>query len=186
MYTPARLNSGEIAETDEESEDGYGFGWGIERDESLGLIVSHSGGWPGYSSWFERFLDADMVLISLNCRDALDGKAADTFWEGVRAIARGKEPEPIRTIEELALREPDRSGWASFPGKYDYAYEDFRIEEILMKDGELYAKVSQRGIRHEWRLYPMGDNKFGIKFFSSDLSFGGDSLTLWGKTGKKL
>ncbi len=186
MVTPARLNNGEIAETDEDAEDGYGFGWGIEREESLGLIVSHSGGWPGYFSWFERFLDADMVLILLSCRDALDGKAADAFFEGMRSIVRGKEPEPIRTIEALALRDPDRSGWNAFLGRYDYAEEDFRIEEILMKDGELYAVVSLRGIRHECRLYPMAENTFGIKVFSSELSFGEDSLTFWGKTGKKL
>ena len=188
MFVPARLNNGEIAKTDEESEDGYGFGWGIDHDERLGLIVNHSGGWPGYAAWFERFIDADRVLILLICRDERDGKAYEAFFEGMRAIARDKEPAPIRSIEELALQEPDRSGWPALCGKYDYEYPDaqFRIEEILDRDGALYAGIVYHGKPHELKLYPLGDNKFGVKIFSSELSFGDEGLSFWGKTGKKI
>ena len=69
MYTPAKLNNGEDAVYDEEEGLGYGFGWATGRDEALGLIVSHSGGMPGVGTWFERFIDADAVLVILGCRD---------------------------------------------------------------------------------------------------------------------
>ena len=186
MFVPARLNNGEIADTGEESEDGYGFGWSIVHDPELGLIVNHSGGWPGYFSWFERFVDADRVLILLQCRDALDGKCYNAFFDGLRAIAKDKEPEPLRTIEELALQNPDRSGWQAFCGKYDYREDDFCIEEIFMRDGELYAQIRNQGTPHELKLYPMGEKTFGFKVFSRNLTFGENSLTFWEKTAKKL
>lgn len=187
MFTPARLNNGEIAETDEESEDGYGFGWGIERDPQLGLVVKHSGGWPGYSAWYERFIDADRVLILLCCRDARDGKAYDAFFEGLRAVARGKEPAPVRTLEELAVREPDKSGWERFCGKYDYSCEDiFKIDEIYRKDGALYANMSYKGTGCAFRLYPLEDGSFGMKPYIGTIRFGDGTLSLWGENGKKL
>ena len=74
MYTPGKLNNGEVGGIVDEGEDGYGFGWGINYNSELGLIVDHSGGWPGYFTWLERFADADRVLILLCSRDVLDGK----------------------------------------------------------------------------------------------------------------
>ena len=188
MVTPGKLNNGEVAgDPEDEDGDAYGFGWFVDHDPELGLIVCHSGGWPGYSTWFERFIDADRVLIYLNCREDYDGKAYGAFHEGMKAIARGKESGPIRTVEELALSDPDRSGWEALCGKYDYAYEeDFHIEEILMKDAELYLKAIYKGKSAELRMLPLGENTFGVKAFSGDVSFGEDGLHLWGKIGKKL
>ena len=188
MFLPARLNSGEVAKTDEEAEDGYGFGWGIDHDEQFGLIVNHSGGWPGYSTWYERFIDADRVLIILCCREARDAKAFDAFFEGLRAIAKDKEPGPIRCIEELAVKDPDKSGWKALCGKYDYQYPDahFSISEILEKDGQLYAAAVYYGKSYELELFPLGENSFGVRDFFSNITFGDDGLSLWGETGKKI
>ena len=65
MYTPGKLNNGEDAVYDEDDGLGYGFGWGVGHEEKYGLIVSHSGGMPGVATWFERFIDADRVLVIL-------------------------------------------------------------------------------------------------------------------------
>ena len=185
MYTPCKLNNGEIGGK-EEGDDGYGFGWSIGLTSELGLIVNHDGGWPGYSTWLERFVDADRVLILLQCRDTSDGKCGVAFSEGLRAIAKDKEPQPLRTIEELALQNPDRSGWASFTGKYDYDEDGFCMDEILIRDGDLYAKIRCDGSSHELKLYPMDEKTFGMKPYCRNITFGDDSLTLWGTTGKKL
>ena len=187
MYTPAKLNNGEPA-GDPEDEDGsaYGFGWFVDDDPERGRIVCHSGGWPGYNTFFERFVDADKVLIFLSCREALDEKANISFFNGLRAVLRDKEPEPVQTIEELAIPDPDRSGWEALTGKYDYVYEDFCINEICQRDGNLFAEITYREKEHELKLYPMKDNTFGVKVFSGNITFGEEGLTLWGKTGKKL
>ena len=189
MATPGRLNSGEIGvDRDEDTgiDYGYGFGWDVLDDPEHGLIVCHSGGWPGYSTWFERFVDADRVLILLRCRDVRDERAWQAFFKGLEAVARDKVPEPVRPIEELALQDPDRSVWDALCGRYDYAIGYFRINEIVMKDGELFAEASEGERPCTLRLYPLGENTFGIKDLDADLVFGGGALTLYGVTGKKL
>jgi len=89
MYTPGKLNSGGDAVYDEEDGLGYGFGWAVGHDEELGLVVSHSGGMPGVMTWFERFVDADRVLVYLINRDPEDQRAIVGFRNGMRKIARG-------------------------------------------------------------------------------------------------
>ncbi|MBO4889014.1 MAG: beta-lactamase family protein [Firmicutes bacterium] len=183
MYTRALLNNGEIAR-DEDDPDGYGFGWCISDDPELGLIVSHSGGWPGYSTWFERLIDADKVLVILKCRESLDGRGTHAFFEGMKAIVKGKEPEPIRLLEDIALKDPDKTGWEDLCGTYEW--DKYRIE-VFMKDGDLY----NRFILGSWdsgedRFYPLGEKKFGIKGDDEDITFGDGCLTFYGLTGKKV
>ncbi len=186
MYTPVVLNGGDPY-ADEDGE-GYGFGWGIVQDPDLGLIVSHSGGMPGVHTWYERFVDADRVLVILSGREEPDARAHNGFYKGLRAVAMGKEPEPIRTIEELALKNPDKSNWASFCGKYEHPGDsDFVIDEVFLKDGDLYAKaIDEDGVSLTFLLYPIGENEFGRKGGMLDLKFGDGCLMFGGFTCKKL
>ena len=188
MYTPMKLNNGEPAGADEEEDgdDGYGFGWCISNDPKLGLTVSHSGGMPGLETWFEHFVDADRALVILNCRDAADAKAYDAFFNGMRAIAKDREPEPVRTVEELAVREPDRSERESFCGKYDFDHWDYRVDEVFMKAGELYVRLFYKDVCSELKLYPLGEKVFGMKPYYGNITFGDGTLTLWDETGVKL
>ena len=188
MYTPGKLNNGEDAVYDEDDGLGYGFGWAVGRDEELGLVVSHSGGMPGVNTWFERWIDADRVLVMLFSRDPWDYRAGMGAWNGLRAIAADKEPEPIRTIEEIAVKDPDKSKWEGFCGKYEHPEdEDFFIDEVWLQDGELYARaVSDEYGEFSFRLYPLGENEFGRKSGMLKLTFG-DGCVLYDEyTCKKL
>ncbi|MBQ6117227.1 MAG: beta-lactamase family protein [Oscillospiraceae bacterium] len=188
MYTPGKLNNGEDAVYDEEDGLGYGFGWAVGRDEELGLVVSHSGGMPGVATWFERFIDADRVLVILANRDYRDVRAYLGYWNGMEAIARDKEPEPIQTIEDIALKDPDKSKWESFCGKYEHPEDaDFIIDEVYRKDGELWAKaIDDDGDKLEFRLYPIGENEFGRKGGMLKLTFGDGCVMFDDHTCKKL
>ncbi|MCG7337192.1 beta-lactamase family protein [Sporosarcina sp. ACRSM] len=42
-----------------------GFGWFIDHLESAGKRVSHSGGWPGYSTMLSRYPETDYTIIIL-------------------------------------------------------------------------------------------------------------------------
>lgn len=180
MYTPGRLNNGEDAVYDEGDGLGYGFGWGVEHDEKYGLIVSHSGGMPGVATWFERFIDADRVLVILANRDYRDVRAYLGYWNGMEAIARDKEPEPIITIEDIAIKDPDKSKWESFCGKYEHPEDaDFIVDEVFLKNAELYAKaIDEDGDEVEFMLYPIGENEFGRKGGFARISFGENCLTI--------
>ncbi|MBR4428258.1 MAG: beta-lactamase family protein [Clostridia bacterium] len=187
MYTPGRLNSGAVSgDPSDEDGDAYGFGWFVKTDPLLGLTVCHSGGWYGYDTWFERFLDADRVLIWLRCRESLDERVSEAFKRGMEAIARDEVPGPVRAIEELALKDPDRHLWESFAGRYDYSAGEFRISEVFPKGADLYAKASYKDSCCEIRLYPLAENTFGAKDLDGDIVFGDGCLTLWDKTAKKL
>ena len=188
MYTPAKLNNGEDAVFDEDDGLGYGFGWAVGHDEALGLVVSHSGGMPGVATWFERFLDADRVLVILSNRDYRDVRAYEGYWDGMEAIARDKEPEPIVCIEDIAIRDPDKSGWESFCGKYEHPEDaEFIVDEVFMKDGELHAKaIDDDGDPLEFRLYPLGENEFGRKGGMFKLTFGDGCVMYDDFTCKKL
>ena len=186
MYTPMKLNSGEDY-ADEDGE-GYGFGWGIVKDEDHGLIVSHSGGMPGLETYFEHFVDEDRTLVILCCRDYSDIRAFIGFWEGMKAIARGGEPEPIASIEDIEIKNPDRSKWESLCGKYEHPEEDsFAIDEIFMKDGELWANAADdEGDDITFRLYPIGENEFGRKLGMLRLKTGDGCITYNDSPCKKL
>ena len=188
MYTPGKLKSGEDAVYDADDGLGYGFGWATGRDEALGRIVSHSGGMPGVATWFERFLDADRVLVILSNRDAEDYRAFAGFWNGMQQIARDREPEPIRTIEEIAIKNPDKSKWESFCGKYEHPEDaDFIVDEVFLKDGELHARaIDDDWIEMTFRLYPIGEDEFGRKGGMLKLTFGEGCLKFDDYTCKKL
>lgn len=186
MYTPTRLNNGEIAGTQKEK-DGYGFAWGILRDPEYGLVVDHSAGWAGYSAWFERFIDDDKVLIWLNCRDYTDIRAFNSFDAGMRAIIRGKKPEPIKAIEDIAYKNQDKTKWGSFCGKYEHPEgSNLIIDEICMKDGNLYAKAIDEYGEWGFRLYQIGDKEYGRKGGMLKLTFEEDCLKFNGITCKRI
>ena len=188
MYAPGKLNSGGDAVYDEDDGLGYGFGWAVGHEEEYGLVVSHSGGMPGVATWFERFIDADRVLVILSNRDYRDVRAYLGYWNGMEAIARDKEPEPIVTIEDIAVKDPDRSKWPEFCGRYEHSDDaDFIVDEIFMKDGELHAKaIDEDGDEMEFRLYPIGENRFGRKGGMLELTFGDGCVMYDDITCKKL
>ena len=188
MYTPAKRNNGEDAVYDEVEGLGYGFGWFVGRDEELGRIVSHSGGMPGVATWLERFIDADRMLVILTCRDFADVRAYLSFEKGLKSIARGKEPEPVVAIEDIAIKDPDKSKWESFCGKYEHPEDaDFIIDEVWMQDGELHAKaIDEDGDEMTFRLYPIGEDEFGRKGGMLKLKFGDGCVMYDDFTCKKL
>ena len=188
MYTPGKLVNGEDAVFDEDEGLGYGFGWFVGRDEELELIVSHSGGMPGVATWLERFIDEDRMLVILTCRDFADVRAYLSFEKGLKSIARGKEPEPVVAIEDIAIKDPDMSKWESFCGKYEHPEDaDFIIDEVWMQDGELHAKaIDEDGDEMTFRLYPIDENEFSRKRGMLRLTFGEGCLMFDDFTCKKL
>ena len=188
MYTPGKLNNGGDAVYDEDDGLGYGFGWAVGRDEKLGLVVSHSGGMPGVATWFERFVDADRVLVILCNRDYRDVRAYQSFWDGMEAIVRDRKPEPIVSIEDITVKNPDRTNWESFCGKYEHPKDtDLIIDEVFIKDGELYAgAIDEDGDEMTFRLYPLGEEKFGRKGGMLELKFEDGCAAYSGFTCRKL
>ncbi|MBQ6234437.1 MAG: hypothetical protein IJK54_00815, partial [Clostridia bacterium] len=115
----------------------------------------------------------------------LDGRAMKSLVPGMHAIACGGEPEPVMAIEEIAEKDPDKSGWEALCGKYEEPDDDLYVDEVFMRGGELYVRLIEDCGAWEVKLYPLGDNKFGIKRFSPVFEFGDDCLIYGGYTCKK-
>ncbi|MBQ6655575.1 MAG: beta-lactamase family protein [Erysipelotrichaceae bacterium] len=186
MYTPARLNNGEDYRNEDDGS--YGFGWGITNDPQLGLIVNHSGGMPGVHTWFERFVDADRMLVILCNREEQDARAHRGVFEGMRDAARGREPQAVQSIEDIAVRNPDTTSWNGFCGKYEHPEDaDFIIDEVYRRDDDLYARaIDDDGDELEFRLYPLAENEFGRKGGFLKVKFSEDSLIVGDTTFRKL
>ena len=182
MYTPATLNNGE------EAGDGYGFGWGILEHPALGKMVWHDGDWPGYLAFYARFLDLDRTLILLRSREGRDARAGGAFVHGMLGIVYDQEPEPLRLLEELAERDPDTSNWNAFCGAYETDDDGYLIEKVYQRNGALYATIfdTESAQRFDSRLYPLGENTFGIREDDDDIVFGDGYLTFGGEPCKKL
>ncbi len=188
MFTPGKLNNGEDIVYDEDEGMSYGLGWGIMNDPDLGFIVAHSGGQPGLGTWFERSVDTDRAFVFANTREYEDARAYWSFAYGMIAASRGQEPEPIVGIEDLTVKDPDKSNWESWCGKYEHPEDhDFAIDEVFLKDRELWAHAfdEERG-ELTFRLYPIGENTFGRKGGYLELKFGDGCVMFDDFTCKKL
>ncbi len=185
MFTPGKLNNGEDA--GDEDRGGYGYGWYVNNDPELGLLVAHSGGMPGLGTWYERGVDTDRVFVFVNTRDYEDVRAYWSFAEGMIAVSRDREPEPIIGAEDLAIKDPDRSKWSDYCGKYEQNCGYFRLEKVWMKDGDLYGKASNEDLYgFTFRLYPIEGNRFIRKGGYVEIEFGDGCLIIDDITCKKL
>lgn len=174
MYTPGKLNSGEDAVAGKESDaPNYGFGWEVGTVPEFGMLVCHSGSWPGYWTWFERYIDTDRTLIMLRCRDPKDARAYQIFFEGMKNIVKGKEPGTIMTLEDIAVADPDIDAWEAYCGEYESPEgEDVCLNKVFVRDCALYGEISlYGGDPCDVRIYQIGENEFGIKKYAIPITF---------------
>lgn len=74
-FTPGVLNNGDTTD--------YGFGWHLERSPTGKRVVSHSGGWLGFTTFILRGVEEDKCMVVLMNNSSL------YFWpivEGVKHI----------------------------------------------------------------------------------------------------
>ena len=182
MYTPyAKLGE------EEEGIVGYGFGWVVYDSKKWGRVLSHSGGWAGVNTWIGRYLDLDRVLILLSSCDPMDGRAAEIFETNMSAIGRGEETKPFVFIEDIMVKDPDKSKWQSYCGKYEAFPGTDYVEEVVMRDGDLYAVVvNDIDRRYELKLYPIGESTFSFKESDDEIEFREDCFVADDEVHKKL
>ena len=99
-----------------------------------------------------------------------------------------KLEEPVLFTEELAITDPDRSGWDRFCGEYETEGTGYLIEKVYPENGNLFATVfdTESGRHFAVRLYPFGENTFGIRESTDEIVFGGGFLNFGENTSKKL
>jgi CubicO group peptidase (beta-lactamase class C family) len=61
----------------------YGFGWGLRDEPPMGKIYSHSGGHPGFSTYYFRYPDKKMTLVV--CMN-VESRVFEPYMKAVRDL----------------------------------------------------------------------------------------------------
>jgi len=129
----------------------YGFGVFMEKTE-LGYVISHSGGWPGYTTYLARNIDKDQTFIVLSNNSS----PSPAISSALQHIMNGKAVVMPYQHKEITM---DSATMQQFVGKYKTTSE-FSLELTANK---LFI-VGPDGQKAE--LKPESANKF----FYSDSS----------------
>jgi len=127
----------------------YGFGIGLHPTE-LGYMISHSGGWPGYTTFLARNIDKDQTYIILSNNNS----ASPAICTALQYILAGKEVEMPYEHKEIIL---DSTALDQFTGNYKTTFK-FKIER---KGNKLFIVLPGNSYRE---LKP----ETPTKFFPSD------------------
>ena len=142
-----------------------------------GDIGCHGGWNEGFLTewWFS--LREDLCVASMYNRST-----EEMDWKQTNMVI-----DLFQTVEEDAAGEPGKRSWKNFCGRYGHpADADFIIDEVFMKDGDLYAKGMSEDGEFTSRLYPIGKKTFGRRGGLAKIVFGDESLTVDGITCRKL
>ena len=88
---------------------------------------------------------------------------------------------------DRVIPNPDKSGWDALCGRYERQTEDRKIFEVLRKGEDLYVKfMSRKGEPLELKLFPVGENSFGLPWSDDEIVFKEGGMTVDGQPCKKL
>ncbi len=114
----------------------YGFGVAISKTD-LGNLISHSGGWPGYTTFLARNPDSDQTYIVLSNNSA----NSPGISNGLQHIMAGKEVETAYEHKEITV---DSMSLESLTG----IYKD-KNEVTIARDGNALKMVLSNGQTRE-------------------------------------
>lgn len=94
---------------------------------------------------------------------------------------------PISPIFFKTIKNPDKSKWESYCGKYETNCKDFKLKEVWMKDGDLYGRADNEVRRNiKFKFYPIGPNVFGRRDGNAIITFEKDSYIIDDVVCKKI
>ncbi len=141
--------------TRENKETDYGFGWMIDSTDTYGKIVSHSGGWAGYTTYIERDIDNNKTIIILQNNST--GKTEIPVKNTRRILYNQPVEKPITLDNNLLKR---------YAGTY--LNEKQKEKYIVFEQDKLFIQMSSD---FKMELVPVSQTKFIVDGFSPEVSF---------------
>ena len=84
-------------------------------------------------------------------------------------------------ILDIAVKDPDRTGWPAFCGRYELPIKDHRIYEVDRKDEDLFVHfVNTEGKPMDLKLWCVGPDTFGLMWGDDRITFTSDAMILDG------
>ncbi|MBO6061706.1 MAG: GNAT family N-acetyltransferase, partial [Clostridia bacterium] len=140
--------------------------------------IGEHGGWnEGFVTEWMFSLREDMCIASM-----LNHSTDDLDWGQTKLALK-----LFQDGEEYLAGEPSKRALNSYCGKYSHPDDaEFFVEEVFMKDDELYARFKDADEEFENRLYRIEKKTFGRIGGFTKLVFGEDGVEVNGVTCKKL
>ena len=124
----------------------YGFGVMVQPRTDRGMVISHTGSWPGYSTMISRFTDNDQTIILLS-NNQTNGALINA---GITTILAD---QPLLMPYEHKAVKIDPAILDRYVGKYSA----FMTLVFIKKDGKLFR---HRDGTADIELKPESDTKF--------------------------
>jgi CubicO group peptidase (beta-lactamase class C family) len=123
----------------------YGFGVMVQKNPK-GNIISHTGGWPGYTTLLVRRMDKEETIIVLSNNETLNGQ----IRAGIESILAGEDLLMPYEHKEVKID-------AALIDRYVGKYSAFLTLQFIKKDGKLYR---HRDGTKDIELKPESETKF--------------------------
>jgi CubicO group peptidase (beta-lactamase class C family) len=129
----------------------YGFGVFIQPKTPIGKVISHTGGWPGYTTFLMRHVDKDETIVILSNNETFSGQ----LRAGVESILADEDLLMPYQHKEIKID-------TALIGRYVGKYSAFLTLQFINKDGKLYR---HRNGTADIELKPESETKF---FYADD------------------
>ncbi|MBY8914875.1 serine hydrolase [Bacillus sp. YC2] len=152
----------------EEEKFGYGFGWVIQNSPEKGKIMSHSGGWPGYSTLMLRYTDQNKTLIYLSNMEQED--------QFERAVIAAAENILFDQPYVMPKRPADQKKADVNPAIYSryigtYSFQDDTHASVTVKEKRLYIKLDGQT---PFELFPKTETRYFVRALPVEIEFAAD------------
>ena len=87
----------------------------------------------------------------------------------------------LDALLDIVVKDPDKTNWPAFCGRYELPIKDHRIYEVSLKGEDLYMRfVNTEGKEMELKLWPVGPDTFGLLWGDDRITFTPDAMVLDG------
>jgi len=146
-----------------QSEEGYGYGWGVGKLRGL-VVIAHGGGLQGFASHLARFPAEKVTVVALaNAAPPLPGFNLSTLASDIAQIYLGDKMESRQSpkvITSLSVETLDQ-----YVGRYDYGGP---ILTVTRDGSQLFAQLTGQP---RFEIFPKSEKEFLWKVVEAHVTF---------------
>lgn len=153
----------------------YGFGWILENEKKKGRAVWHSGGWPGYATYFKRYIDNDLVIIFLRNKEqdfdfeqSIIQSIENMLFDEPYEIPKAPKFQKAKILHHEILNR--------YVGEYRVEEHTELIVKVTMKDQRLFIELPGS---MKLEMYASSDNEFFLRSLSVTINFVNDGVNYY-------
>lgn len=157
----------------------YGFGWIVDSSSNYGWIMSHSGGWPGYSTLMERHFQHDKTIIILQNveNQPVDYRKIRKILYGIKEDASLNKKLPVDSLMQyegdyalspefsikIKVNKDVLTGQGSGQPSFDMTHTEKDMFSIIVVDAKIRFNRNEDGKVVSLTLFQGGEEVIGLK-----------------------